>query len=61
MVQAMVKAPRLTFSYCLTICRYFQQPTEEKAAFPMTDWSTLDLLGYKAYRMQGGGQNIWPA
>ena len=43
-----------------TIRRYFQQPTEVKAAFPTTDWSTLDLLGYKAYRMQEGGQTIWP-
>ncbi|CAK0786886.1 hypothetical protein CVIRNUC_010100 [Coccomyxa viridis] len=40
--------------------QYFQQPTEVKAAFPTTDWSTLDLLGYKAYRMQEGGQTIWP-
>ena len=37
-------------------CRYFEQPAEVKAAFPTTDWSTLNLLGYKAYRMQEEGQ-----
>ena len=37
------------------LCRYFDQPAEVKAGFPTTDWGTLDLLGYKAYRMQEGG------
>ena len=47
-----------TVSHQTLLFRYFDQPAKVKAGFPTTDWGTLDLLGYKSYRMQEGGMEI---
>ena len=47
-----------TVGHQMLLSRYFDQPAKVKAGFPTTDWGTLDLLGYKAYRMQEGGMKI---